>query len=261
MGRGALFWCVVHTTSAPVVDDASPAPDADDGPAVRPARTLDVPHWVRSVVGGLVGFGAVLVLLTVASPPGEVLLGLLGLVTVLAPTSRELSRRLLIAGPVVLGGMPLLWWWHLPLEDVGGHGGLLLALVTGGVCAWLVAGPRVLRRARLLLPRVRWADGVVAVGTLVAAWVYLPALRASSPEVALSRLLRGWDNSAHFDMTSMLFHHGVVISHIPPGPLGQWSYAQYPQGFHTVTATVLEALLGPGSTVDPGVLLRPTPAR
>ena len=246
----------MHTTPAAVLDDANAAPDPGDGAPVRPSRALDVPFWARSTAGGVLAFVAVLGGLAIADVPGELLLGLLALVTVLAPTSRELSRRLLIAGPVLLGGIPLLWWWRLPLSGVGGHAGLLLAMLTGGVVAWLVAGPRVLSRARLLLPRVRWADGVLALGALVATWVYLPSLRASSPEVTLSRLLRGWDNSAHFDMAAMIYNHGVVISHIPSGPLGQWSYAQYPQGFHTVTATLLEALLGPaGAGVDPGALV------
>ncbi|MBO9555489.1 hypothetical protein [Cellulomonas sp.] len=243
------------TTSAPVVGDTEPAPEQGVSTVERASGGSRFPFWGRALVGGVAGVVLVLAALTVASVPGEVLLALLAVATLLVPTSRELSRRILVAGPVLLGGLPMLWWWKLPLADVGGHAGLLLALLVGGVGAWLLAGPRPLRRARLLLPRVRWVDGVLAVAVLVAAWVYLPSLRPSSPEVALSRLLRGWDNSAHFDMASMLYHHGVVISHIEPGPLGQWSYAQYPQGFHTVTATVMEALLGPGADADPGVVL------
>lgn len=182
----------------------------------------------------------------------KLLLGVLGLVVLLAPTSRELSRRVLIAGTVLIGGIPLLWWWKLPLGDAG-HAGLVLALVLAGIAAWFAVAPGA-GRARLLLPRVRWSDGAAAVASLVAVWVYLPTLRVSSPGVTLTRFLRGWDHSAHFDMTAMILKHGSVISHIEPGALGQWSYARYPQGFHAVTATVMEALIGSG-TNDPGVLL------
>lgn len=47
---------------------------------------------------------------------------LLGGLLLAVPTSRELSRRLLLAGCMALGWVPLLWWGSLPLGVSAGRG-------------------------------------------------------------------------------------------------------------------------------------------
>jgi hypothetical protein len=175
---------------------------------------------------------------------GVPLLLVIALSGLVVPTSRELSRRALIAGCVFFGWVPMTWWWHLPVGRAG-HLGLVLGVVVGGLAGW-VAWDSSVRRLRSLMPRLRWTDLVAAAGALGAGWIYAPGLRAVSPEVALSRLLRGWDNSAHFDMAEMISRYGVMIDNAPAGPLGEWAYAAYPQGFHAVAATVMEAGVGVG---------------
>lgn len=195
-----------------------------------------------AVAAGLVVAAAVAALLGSGALPGRAALVLTALLVLAVPTSEELARRALVAGTVFLGWVPFLWWWDLPLGSVG-RSGLTAALVGGGLAAW-VALSDVAQRARRLVPRVRWADAVAAAGLLVAVWVYRPLLGATSGQVALSTFLRGWDNSAHFDMTEMIRTHGTLISRTAEGSAGPWSYGDYPQGFHAAAATVMEVLGG-----------------
>jgi hypothetical protein len=193
----------------------------------------------------------VLALVAVGVLRGVPLLVAVALVAVAVPTSRELSRRLLVVGCLVLGWAPLLWWWDLPTGSLG-RVAVLLAVVVGLLAAWLTPRPGV--RARQLVPRVRWTDAAAGVGVLATVWAYLPTLRVSRPEGALSGFFRAWDNAAHFDMAEMIRAHGTLVGRVAQGPLGEWSYANYPQGFHAATAAVMEALAGP--TVDePGAEL------
>lgn len=214
------------------------------------------PSGRRYAIAAVFGLGAAAVVLVVqvlGVLEGRARLLAVGLLVLALPTSRELARRVLIAGCVFLGWIPLLWWWHLPLGDVG-RLGTVLALLVGGLTAWLLLGDGPAARVRLLVPRIRWADAVGVAGVAVATWVYLPLLRVSSGEVALSGFLRGWDNSAHFDMTEMIRRHGVLIPSIRQGSSGLWSYYDYPQGFHAAAATVMEGLAGP-TAGDPGAEL------
>jgi hypothetical protein len=181
---------------------------------------------------------------------GPAALAVLLLVTLVVPTSRELARRVLIAGCLILGWVPLLWWWRLPVGEVG-HVGLLLAGTVGALVGWCLWDDAA-SRSRALLPRIRWTDGVVAGAAVVSAWFYAPGLGTSSAEAALSRLMAGWDNVAHYDMTEMIRRFGVMVVNAPRGSNGVWAYAAYPQGYHAVAATVMEALIGP-RVVDPAI--------
>jgi len=214
------------------------------------------PSGRRYAIAAVFGLGAAAVVLVVqvlGVLEGRARLLAVGLLVLALPTSRELARRVLIAGCVFLGWIPLLWWWHLPLGDVG-RLGTVLALLVACLAAWLLLGDGPAARVRLLVPRIRWADAVGVAGAAVVTWVYLPLLRVSSGEVALSGFLRGWDNSAHFDMTEMIRRYGVLIPGVRLGSSGPWSYDNYPQGFHAAAATVMEGLAGP-TVGDPGIEL------
>lgn len=169
----------------------------------------------------------------------------LALVAVLAvPTSREASRRVLLAGCAVLGWFPMTWWFAWP-GDLG-RSGLLLAGLVGALAGWVAAGPGRRRRAALLVPRVRAVDALPVLAALAAVVVVWPWLRVATGGGALSLLLPGWDHSAHYDIVAMMREHGTVVSAVGPGPLGDtWSYGAYPQGFHAVAAGLMELLGGP----------------
>lgn len=220
-------------------DAAPPAPVPGDGSSA-----------VRLLRGGAVGLAAAgLVVLGRHAGALDGVVGLVGgaILALAIPTSRELSRRILLTGCLVLGWVPVLWWWDLPVGSIG-RVTLLLALGAGGLIGWVVAGPRPVSRLRGLLPRVGWADVLPAGALLVGAAMLSPWLRLRSGESALSVLMTGWDHSAHYDMTAMIREHGAVVWSIagPPGG-GAWSYATYPQGYHALTAAVME--LGGSPTV------------
>lgn len=165
-------------------------------------------------------------------------LAVLVVVLLALPTSRELSRRMLIMGTLTLGWVPLLWW--MPAPGVG-RASLLLAGVTAGLAAWVFSGPGRSARAGRLRPRVRAVDALPVGAGLAATFVVGPWLRPPSPDGALAMLMSGWDHSAHYDMVHMMRIHGAGIGTLGPAPLGDtWSYAQYPQGFHAVAATLME---------------------
>jgi hypothetical protein len=168
------------------------------------------------------------------------LLVVLALVALALPTSRDLSRRVVVVGAVFLGGLPLLWWLPWP-AFLPSHAAVVTA-VLGGLLAVLMAMGRITRGD--VLPRVRSTDLAGLAAAAVAVWMQLPMLRTTSGPVALTRLLHGWDNSAHYAMAELIRTHGTVIPLIAQGPLGEWSYKWYPQGFHTVVATVSEAVVG-----------------
>lgn len=204
-------------------------------------------------LGTTVAVAAVRIVAPVHGPAAVVGAALLVLAL---PTSRILSRRILLGGSFVLGLTPLLWWVRLPLGSLG-RAGLLLALLVGGVAAWLVVGGRddVPRRARALLPRIAAVDAVPVLAAAASAAVVSSWFRARTGPAALAALLPGWDNSAHFDMVEMLLRHGVTVDRLGAAPLGEtWQFADYPQGYHAVVATLIEAMGVPPLT-DPGAAL------
>lgn len=193
----------------------------------RVLRALVAGAVAGAALGSLVGSG-------VLGPAG--LLVLLALI-VCAPVATSLSGRLALGGTAVLGWTPLLWWlpWRLDVN----HGAVLVGLIGAGVVAW-VAGQQDGRLARRRLrPRVRWIDAVAPALALGAAGAMGRWLSVSEPQAALSLLLRGYDNVGHFDMFAMLRTHGASAARLGPAPDGSgWAYADYPQGFHALAATM-----------------------
>ncbi len=176
----------------------------------------------------------------------------LGVVLVMAvPTSRQLSRRIVYAGVLLLGWLPLLWWFALPVGSVG-RVTVLLALLGGVLTGVVVGAPSPKGRLLSWAPEVRWADALPLGALFGGAWWWSPWLRLDSARPALAILMSGWDNSAHFDMTEMIRRHSAVIwATSPPSGGSAWSYVHYPQGFHTFTAAVME-LVSSASVGDPG---------
>jgi len=215
-------------------------------PAPRPARRARTLALATAV--GLVAAGGAAA--TVANMPALGSGGILvGAVLVLAiPTSHVLSRRILVTGALLLGFTPMLWWVHLPVGTLG-RAGLVASLVVGGLSAWLAAGGRhdLRRRVRSLVPGVAVIDTVPLLAALASAWVVSGWLRARTGSAALAALAPGWDNSAHVDMVQMLVRHGVTLDRIA-APTGQvWHFLDYPQGYHTIVATLIEAAGAPSA--------------
>ena len=186
--------------------------------------------------------------------------GLVGLVTaailILAlPTSRLLSRRLLMSGLLLFGWLPLLWWWRLPVGQYG-RVTILLAVLAGGLAGWTLGGDW-RSRIRLIMPDWRAVDVWPFLAGASGAGLLHSWLTVKAPAGALSLLTGGWDNAAHFSMTYMIRQAGVTLDGQGLGPDGSgWPLANYPQGFHTVIATISELLYGPRSGTAPLELVR-----
>jgi hypothetical protein len=175
----------------------------------------------------------------------------LGVFLVMAvPTSRQLARRIVYAGVLLLGWVPILWWLALPVGSVG-RVTLLLALLGGGLAGSVVGAVSLKARLRSFAPEVRWADALPVGAVFGGAWWWAPWLQLDSARHALAVLMSGWDNSAHYDMTEMIRRHGAAVWATPPPTGGSaWSYVHYPQGYHTFTAAVME-LVSSASVGDP----------
>lgn len=169
-------------------------------------------------------------------------------VVLAVPTSRQLSRRILLSGCLLLGWLPVLWWWHLPLGGVG-RTTVLLGLLTGALAGWVAGAPEPRARLRRLRPDLHLVDALPLLAATAASLVVSGWLQVRSGAKALAILVPGWDNSAHYDMVAMIRQHGVTVDVLPHAADGTaWAYANYPQGFHAATAGVME-LMG---SVHPG---------
>jgi hypothetical protein len=162
------------------------------------------------------------------------------LLVVVLPTARVLSQRILFNGLITAGMVPLSWW--LPERFLGiDHGTLLLASLSGVLAWWVFSGQVWARRARRLLPRTRWVDSIPFLAALLSALSLGTMLAARSPLDVLSILTSRWDYQSHFSIYYMIRSHGEVIPTIPLGADGTtWGFAEYPQGFHALLATVSE---------------------
>lgn len=208
---------------------------------------VDLRAWLlaRGAGSAAAAAGVVVIARRLGVLDGVVGLAFAACVLVAVPVSRSLSRRIVIVGAIVLGWVPALWWTPLP---VGGWGRvtIALALLVGGLTFWAAQADSPVERLRRMVPRVVAADvlpfgaaGVMAV--IAGRWA-----SGDSAVGALATLSRGWDNSAHFFMTSTIRHTGAVLGHLGSAPGGEeWVYRHYPQGFHTVAATLMELLAGP----------------
>lgn len=215
---------------------------------LSPLRTprLPVGRVGRSVALAIVP--AALVLLGRSSGVLDGIAGLLvsALLVLAVPTSRDLCRRVLLAGCLLLGWTQILWWAPLPVGDLGRmtYGLVALAAALGG---WVGCAERPGHRALRLLPRLRLVDLLVPLTVGLGILAMRPWLAAKTSAQTLGLLMGGWDNVAHFSMVHTIRRLGVTVDLLAPPSAGTtWQFAGYPQGFHTAAAAVVEILIGPG---------------
>lgn len=201
---------------------------------------------IRAVVAAIVVGTVVILALASDVVPGSLSLAISVLIVLAVPTSRILSRRLLLAGCLFFGWVPVLYWWDLPTGGIG-RSALLVAVVAAALVGWLVIAREPMLRARLLLPRLRLVDALPLLAGLAAAGVLWKWLQAKSGTSAMAMLTAGWDNSAHYSMTHSIRIHGVTAQGLPtPESAGQvYHFDGYPQSFHATVAGLMELVGSP----------------
>jgi hypothetical protein len=203
---------------------------------------------VRGLVFAVAAAGVVLVGRTSGALDGTAGVLVATVLILLVPTSRDVNRRILLAGCLLLGWTQLLWWWPLPVGSLG-RVTIGLAVLAGTLGAWVGAAEHPASRARRLLPKLRPADAVAPLTAVLGFAVTQPWLQAKTSTQTLGMLMDGWDNVAHFSMVHMIRRYGVTVDALaPPSPGATWQFASYPQGFHAAAATVVELLIGPAES-------------
>jgi len=222
-----------------------PHADAVAG-AGRPSQAQrTAPHRVLAPLTAVLAAAVVAALVVVLRTAGW-LSGVAGLVAAVAlalavPTSRLLARRMLLTGAIVVGATPLLWFWDLPVGDLG-RVTVVMAAAAGALTAWVLWAGRsgVPSRAGRLVPRLHRVDLLPGAAAVIGMAATLPWLRVRTGQDALSALLSGWDNSAHFDMVAMIRRYGVTTDRLADPSAEHWKFADYPEGFHSFVAAVME---------------------
>jgi hypothetical protein len=213
-----------------------------------PRRSTAARRAAAVLVGAAVGAGCYAVLSS-GLLPGRLATCLPLLLVVLTPTAAALAPRVALNGILLLAWAPALWWVPLPWRP--DQGALLVAGWVAALVAWSAATPV---RTRLL-PVLGSSAVLVAAATgvtvlAVRAWVF-----AGSAQGTLAMLLPGYDNSAHFDIFSMMLRQGAMLDSLSRPPDGSsWSLQYYPQGFHALAATFAQ-LSDPGVTRGPEALV------
>jgi len=203
---------------------------------------------VRTGRGALVG-GTLMALVVAARSTGilkgALAVALLVIVCLLVPSSRQLSRRILAAGAVGLGWVPMAWWFPVPLPSVG-RIGVLLALLVGGLGAWVAAGCSPRARLAALVPQFRPVDTLPCITAIVSAFALRNLFTARTGSRVLTLLIPGWDNLAHYSMVHLIRVTGEVSYQAPWIASGETRpYAMYPQGYHAAVAGTMELLASP----------------
>ena len=206
---------------------------------------------MRSALGALVVAVSAYALVVSGVLPEPVSLILVAGLLVTVPSARRLAPRLAVNVALLAGWVPLLWWvdWPMPVN----HGAAVIAVVAASLTAYVLASSTPRRRLASLVPRLGVADALLPLGVAVAAAATHPLTFASTPLKALTVLVPGADNWAHFNMFSTMRAHGPMTG--SAGPNGEtWAFAEYPKGFHGLVATLSEVTF-PDMTTGPQSLV------
>ncbi|HJW00481.1 MAG TPA: hypothetical protein VJ617_15425 [Arthrobacter sp.] len=186
--------------------------------------------------------GLVIALRSAGLLQGVAALMLAGILFLLVPTAKVLSQRILFNGLIVTGLVPLSWW--IPERFLGTDHGTVLLAALAGLLSWCIVSAGSIRlRLRRLLPQVRGIDILPFLAAVMSALSLYTMLTIRVAADALSIMMSRWDYNSHFSIYYMIRSNGGVIPTIPTAADGAaWGFGEYPQGFHTMLATVSQIL-------------------
>ena len=101
----------------------------------------------RAVLMGVAAAGADVWLRVAGMLEGPLALVLAVVLLLAVPTGESLSRRIVLAGPLAIGWVPVLWWWHMPVGALG-RVTILIAVLAEVLTGWCAAGLIPRQRAR-----------------------------------------------------------------------------------------------------------------
>lgn len=201
-------------------------------------------QWLLIISAAALVFLIVLLIRTHSGLTGWPYVLALGLVLILIPTSRNFSQRILFSLVGLTGAAPIMWWVTGPIDELN-RGSVALAVaaaaLAGSASYWLIKR----QTLRTFLPQLHAVDGLPVLAAFASLWIVQSFLSVRSFEQALLLLTQSWDFAPHFNMYNMIRSHGSVIAVLPAAPDGgPWSAATYPQGFHSLLATLAEVVAG-----------------
>lgn len=229
------------STATPFVREP-PVAGPDPGPSPKAGSNTGRPIRLLRAAILMVVVGAVIIAIRINDLlPGAVTAAGFVLLVLAIPTSAQLSRRILLAGCLFFGWVPILYWVDLPVGELG-RSTLLLAAIAALLVGWIAAGRDPGRRLRRLVPRLQAVDGLPLLAVVAAGAVLWKWIQAKSGVAALAIMIPGWDHSAHYAMTHSIRLHGVTTQGLA-ATAGQGSpFDGYPQSFHAAVAAVMELL-------------------
>lgn len=155
------------------------------------------------------------------------------------PIARTFSARLALSLAVLFGLVPLLWWVPSGFGPLG-RGTLVLA-AAGGTLIFTAFKDGIRTGIGRLVPKFTWLDGMPVAAAVFSVWVHASLLSVRAYDKALSLLTMNWDNASHFDIFHMQRLYGRVVPLLGAAPDGSnWSFTDYPQGFHGIVAIFAE---------------------
>lgn len=174
----------------------------------------------------------------------------LALMMLLTPIAKTFSQRVLLAVVFLAGTAPFMWWFtaDVPYLD---RGTVVFALTTAALIGSLTHTTVLGLPFRRFLPQFTAVDVLPLIAAATSAWVAQNFLLSKSFEATILLLTRSWDFAPHFNMFNMIRHHGSVIALLPSAPDGsQWSASSYPQGYHSLLASLAEIVAGEAGNVE-----------
>lgn len=202
---------------------------------------------LRIGIGALAGALLLAVTAQLFVLPWLLKFALIVLVALTIPTARHLSGRVLVLAAGFLGtSLPL---WLIPVGAFGLTHGTLLAGAVGGLAGGFAARSWPGDGVRGLVPELRWIDALPLLAAGATAFYFRRPLLTGDIGNALSMTVVRWDNSSHVYLASLLHDTGRLQPFLGASFDGSgWGFADYPTGYHSAVATLLDLISRPGAT-------------
>lgn len=233
--------------------DVPAIPIGDQSPAsADTSRRPGIPVLALAV-GAVVGASALGLLSASRVGPWPIRVGVVLLVALALPLSRHLSGRLVAVGSIFFGTS--LAWWAVPVSVAPLSHGVIQAASVGAVAGVVVTHRLASGRLLDLVPEVKALDVLPVIAAGATALFFRRPLLTQDVGNGLAMLVARWDNSSHAYLAGLMHDHGWLQPFLGASFDGTgWGFAEYPTGYHSAIASLMDLMVAPGS-VDRGATL------